>query len=562
MKTHYTLIAITSLCSLNIAHAGFIEIDAGSDLVTYSLSSGSWGDYDGDGDVDLFIPGSQDGLNILYRNLGNGKFDRPDAFEIGELASDTLVAAQGAWADLDNDGDLDLYVANRYLFSGGGLAKDRIYINDGAGKFTGIDVQGTDQTGIVPNGVSFADYDADGDLDIFEPAAVVGTLLKDVLLQNNGNFEFARIEIENSPETEYAESGAWGDYDDDGDLDLVVAAFGFGAQSYILKNLKSESGSPDFVVADSGDLAEIGISLGQAIFSLWGDLNNDGGLDLLVSAFDVGYNIKWRTITPGSGMPYYQEVTHNLGQGRDMNTASLADVDNDGDLDILGQMYPDYRYSVFINNGDGSEFIEEPLAPFHPEGKTSTEVALGDFNNDGYPDAFIGYQGLPGRLLANEGGENHWLKLSLRGTISNSSAVGAIVRLKATIKGEEVWQMRQVSAGGETFRVQHDMRPNFGLGDATVAEVVRIEWPSGVVQEMENVAADQILQVVEPPQLSIEPAVILSWPTSADGYVLYGTDSVDGPWAEIEAEVIEQDGQATVTVKATDRMKLYQLQVP
>jgi hypothetical protein len=110
--------------------------------------------------------------------------------------------------------------------------------------------------------------------------------------------------------------------------------------------------------------------------------------------------------------------------------------------------------------------------------------------------------------------------------------------------------------------VQHDPRPNFGLGDATVAEVVRIEWPSGTVQELTEVAADQILPVVEPPNLSIEAAVILSWPIAADSYVLMGADTVDGPWVEIDAAVTVEDGQSTVTIKASERMRFYRLRQP
>lgn len=105
-----------------------------------------------------------------------------------------------------------------------------------------------------------------------------------------------------------------------------------------------------------------------------------------------------------------------------------------------------------------------------------------------------------GFLYRNNGNSNRWLKFKLVGTVSNRSGIGAKVRVKATIGGKTIWQLRQVSAVSG-FHCQDDLRPKFGLGDASVAETVRIEWPSGTVQEVENVAPNQILNVIEPPKL-------------------------------------------------------------
>jgi enediyne biosynthesis protein E4 len=166
--------------------------------------------------------------------------------------------------------------------------------------------------------------------------------------------------------------------------------------------------------------------------------------------------------------------------------------------------------------------------------------AWGDFDNDGFMDlavanyhwfAAVGSNLRP-VLYRNEGNGNHWLKLRLVGTRGNRDAVGAKVRLKATIDGQELWQLRQVQSNGSWLASQNDPRPHFGLGDATTAEVVRIEWPSGEVTALYDVAADQILDIQEPPRLQIESAIALSWPAHAGLQVLYGADSVDGPWTE------------------------------
>jgi hypothetical protein len=106
-------------------------------------------------------------------------------------------------------------------------------------------------------------------------------------------------------------------------------------------------------------------------------------------------------------------------------------------------------------------------------------------------------------LYHNNGNSNNWINFKLVGTISNHSAIGAKVRVKAAIKGQPTWQLREIS-GGSGLTCQNDLRANVGLGDSTMADTVRIEWPSGIVQEMHNVAAKQFLIVTEPPQLTMK----------------------------------------------------------
>ena len=242
---------------------------------------------------------------------------------------------------------------------------------------------------------------------------------------------------------------------------------------------------------------------------------------------------------------------------------ALMDVDNDGDLDVLADMTTGSGgYQLFLNEDKGGNFTSQFFATARQSSYVQNAPAVGDFNNDGYPDVFLVYPGLPGALFANQGGDNRWLKLVLKGTSSNATGVGAIVRVKATIEGEVVWQMRQVSAGGEAWRVQHDMRPNFGLGDAARADLVRVEWPSGAVQELADVDTNQILTVTEPPVVAIESAVILSWPIRAEGYALFGAENAEGPWVRIEIPVVVAGDHSAVTIKATDRMRLYRLEKP
>jgi hypothetical protein len=119
--------------------------------------------------------------------------------------------------------------------------------------------------------------------------------------------------------------------------------------------------------------------------------------------------------------------------------------------------------------------------------------------------------------------------------------------------------MRQVRAGSETPYVQHDPRPNFGLGDATVAEVVRIEWPSGQVQELPDIPANTILEVVEPPRLRAESDGSLSWPVTADGYRLASATSVNGTWSQASETVAIDGSRKRATVQPDGGAKFYRL---
>jgi hypothetical protein len=142
---------------------------------------------------------------------------------------------------------------------------------------------------------------------------------------------------------------------------------------------------------------------------------------------------------------------------------------------------------------------------------------------------------------------------------------GAKVRVKATIQGEEVWQLREIGTSQGWLTYQSDMRPHFGLGDTAVAEVVRIEWPSGIVQELSDVSADQILKLIEPPRLSIRQAgtsVMLSWSGRAECHVLFQATSPDGPWEPVDAPVLVANHQATVEVSFGSSTRFYRLRTP
>jgi hypothetical protein len=177
------------------------------------------------------------------------------------------------------------------------------------------------------------------------------------------------------------------------------------------------------------------------------------------------------------------------------------DYDNDGFLDLFSANDGGQNNSLYHNNGDGT-FNKITTGSLVNDGGKSAGCAWADYDNDGFLDLFVAnWQGSgPNFLYRNNGNTNHWLKVKCVGTASNRAGIGAKVRVRATIRTADMWQLREISGGtgfGQTSLLAH-----FGLGDAATADTVRIEWPSGATQELHGVSVNQTLTVVEPPKMA------------------------------------------------------------
>ncbi len=468
----------------------FTKITTGPVVEARGLSVGSaWVDYDDDGFLDLFITGAASTSNSLFRNERNGQFTR---IAKGAIVN-TLGDYRGAsWIDYDNDGELDLYVVSTGGY-GCNCPWNYLYRNDGNATFTAPPASVVGSL-VGANGVSqnaaWADYDLDGFLDL-----VVITHGRDLFFRNNGNGSFARIT--DSPLTRdtidnYA--AAWSDYDNDGDPDLFVAAFGTGTD-----RLHRNNGDGTFSRVTAGPIvARTSVSYGPT----WIDFNNDGWQDLFVPNADGTPNFLYRN--DGNGT-FTQIITGEL-VGRTGNNYSCAwgDYDNDGFLDVLLCNRGGADKLLFHNEGDGT-FRRITSGSLVHDGGNSVSATWGDYDNDGFLDLVVANGGGDSReenfLYRNNGNPKHWLKVKLVGTVSNRSAIGAKVRVRATIGGRSIWQLREMSMSakpGMDTPIAH-----FGLGDAANVETLRIEWPSGAATEMSELAAKQFLTVIEPPRLTV-----------------------------------------------------------
>lgn len=444
-----------------------------------SQSSGAcygtaWGDYNNDGFPDLYITTSigWDGQNFLFRNTGHGTFVTVGA-EAGPLATEAYQSGACAWVDFNNDGFRDLFLLNGYWFN---PRLNELFWNHGDGTFSRGQNPELTSRNLIRTWPACADFDGDGWVDVaISSEGRTTNVVVTQLYRATGQGSFTRSELG----TVLKEPNAcvWADYDNDGDPDLFVTDSG---ESHAWRN----AGRGQFTALNLSPFTDLG-----SVHFAWGDYDNDGDLDIAVSHYtnDFADNQVFRN---ENGTAFVHAVTLADAPG----FPAWADFDNDGYLDILvihGQDMP-RKAALFHNNGDGTFTRACDVFTERPDRWLTS--AWADYDNDGAMDLLLTRGVGSNRLYHNVKNGNHWLKFVLTGTVSNRDAIGAKVRVLATIRGQAVWQMREVSGGF----VQDDPRPNFGLGDATQADRVIVEWPSGNVQELTNQQADRLMTITEP----------------------------------------------------------------
>src|SRR6266542_864178 len=490
----------SQLARLNVDPT-FTKITTGNIVTDHATSLGcSWGDFDNDGFLDIFVanstyPSTPWGRNFLYHNNRDGTFM---AITSGSIVTEVADHPAGIWGDFDNDGLLDLFVTTF-----GQNQSNSLFRNLGNGTFAKANA-GTLVTETECDGTAWGDYDNDGFLDLFitRGSLVQSSRLASFLYRNNGNGTFTKV-TNGSVATDLgnARGCAWGDIDNDGKLDLFVS------NAYFITNfLYRNRGDGTFTRLTAGSIAtELADSRGCS----WGDYDNDGYLDLFV-ANGGRTSTQNNFLYHNNGDGTFTKVTSGsiVNDGGHSFGCTWGDYDNDGFLDLFVANGCGQNNLLYHNNGDGSFTKVTTGSPVN-DGGESGGCAWGDYDNDGFLDLFVANGGntCSGNdenqrnfLYRNNTNRNNWISIKLVGTVSNRSGIGAKVRLKATVGGTNRWQLRQIS-GGDGYGQQNGLRAHFGLGDATNIDTVRIEWPSGTVQELRDVWTNQFLTVTESPRL-------------------------------------------------------------
>jgi len=441
------------------ARAGLLGKDLG---FSFGVAAG---DYDNDGNEDLFICNA--GRNTLYHNNGDGTFsDVTERSGIGMKPKDVLSVA-AAWFDYDNDGKLDLMVSNYTVWTPQidkicavngqeyychpkvyPSVANRLYHNIGNGRFEDV----TDSSGIGKElgkgmGIAIADFNGDGYMDVF----VANDTVRNFLFVNRKNGTFKESGYE------------WGvAYDENGN---AHSSMGADAKDY------DNDGWPDLFYNNLK---------GQ----IWGLFRNSSG----------------KYMNYVSGLSHVSRLSeHSSGWSNgfvDYNNDGWKDLySSNGDIDNMGEVsrQPD----TMFENVDGKEFrdVSAQLGPDFNHAGFQRGSAFADLNNDGFPDLAVTSLAEKPRILMNSADNgNHWLLVNTIGRRSNRDGIGAALKL-TTASGRTLYNHVTTSGG---FMSSSDKRVHFGLGTEKAIDSLEIRWPSGIVQTLKKVKADKILTVTEP----------------------------------------------------------------
>lgn len=495
-------------------------------------------DYNGDGLEDVYITSTPDiagvapegnGANGLFRNNGDGSFE-----ELAALAGVDDVDGKGnggCAADYDNDGDVDLFVAN--------WGASRLFRNDGDGTFTDVaeaaglaDPDGTYRS----MGCAWGDFDRDGALDFIvvrhidesNPDAFTMRLYYlDVrplaLFRNNRDGTFTEVTHllgatpnPNRTEGEYGRiwgagfQPAWTDIDNDGDLDLyVVNDFGAYIHPNVLWRNDGPGAAGDWVFTDVSESS----GAGEAMFGMGiavADYNSDGFMDMFIT--NIADNVLLTNAGDGSFTDAAADVGVAYGEFRRQQRVSWGtvffDYDNDGHEDLyVASGYLDTddinrreQPNLLFRNTGAGEFEDVSAVSGAADWGIGRGVAYADFDGDGCLDLLVANLGRsaalgePTRLYRNRcDWGNNWLAIKTVGIASNADGIGA--RVTVTSGGRS--QIREITAGASNSS-QSSLVAHFGLGQEQVVDELQIVWPSGAVQVMRDVAPNQLLTAREP----------------------------------------------------------------
>lgn len=486
-------------------------------------------DYDGDGQLDLYLtttrllplegPGGTLG-NKLYRNLGGFRFE--DVTETAGVGYNGFCHG-AAVGDVNNDGHPDLYLTN--------LHGNVLYLNNGDGTFQNASAGSGATIDAWTSGSAFLDYDGDGALDLYvtcygrwsdrdnhefcgdkekgvrvicSPFSI--TPERHYLFKGHGNGTFTEVT---------ARAGVLrrdgrglgvvaADLNRDGLPDLYVA--NDGCPNFLFMN-RGNGTFEDRAESSGASVNEAGEVQGSMGVDVQ-DLDGDGLPELFVTNFRGQYNTVYQNLGGGN----FQDISARSGTVKESLPyvgwgCALADFDNDGKADMfvvngevddnlraLGQEI-DYSQPALIWKNEGRFRFRRMLnpGPFFLARHPARGAAFGDLDNDGDLDVVISRMDQKPALLRNESDSGHWVRVVLKPTRSNGSAIGARVEIQAG--GVTLQRLRK---GGDSYLSANDPRLHFGLGDAKGIDRLEVDWPSGERSLLTDLAMDREYQVVEP----------------------------------------------------------------
>lgn len=456
-----------------------------------------------------------------------------------ENITTTLSSSRSAnFIDVNGDGWDDIFFTNG-LSTG---EKNMLYINNANGTFTTITDGDIVEHSIRAVGASFADADNDSDLDGYVVTwGSGGQPRRNYFYRNNGSGTFT-FEPEVAPNLTYSETATWIDVNNDQLLDLYITNSAHSLRNLYFENqgdgsflqktdliITNESipsrsvdwvdydtdGDSDLFVTNEGNnkntlyrndgpnhftqITDLSIvqDFRNSMGSSWADIDNDGDFDLLITNYEQANQLFINnngTFVEQIDSEISAEITNSFG-------STFGDIDNDGDLDLfIGNSYSDTHFTnaVFMNDGNGNftKDISSSLATH--EGWTYS-AAFGDYDNNGWLDIILANnlnESQTNSVFKNTGTGNNWVKIKCIGTDSNKSAIGAIVTITAVINGNSITQTRKVEASSG-YASQNSLTTHFGVGNAAGIQQIQIKWPSGLVENFSGLSINNIHNLTE-----------------------------------------------------------------
>jgi hypothetical protein len=432
-------------------------------------------DMDGDGRDDIARLNLGTALNVQYQTVPGKAFKSTSLLEIPNDGSQWGMCA----ADVDNDGFGD-------VLAGGYYDGVKILRGSASGTFA---LQNLASPGTFVQGVNFADVNSDGWLDAFV-CHDDGVAL---IFGNNGDGTFTHqpdwIDLTTYPSSDNSGNygSVWSDVNNDGYLDLYIAKCRQGVNSSSdprrINQLFLNNGDGTYS-QDTSNASGLRIGA-QSWTADFGDIDNDGDFDCFITNHDVTSQL-W--LNDGAG--HFSDVSTAAGIAGQVTGTPIqgvfSDFDNDGFVDII---VAGSQHHIFHNNQNGT--FSKIANPF--DAKQIESYAIGDLNFDGFQDVYAGYaniytepSAIPDALWLNNGNDNHFFGLNLRGTDSNRNAVGAKVTLHTALG----IQVREVRAG-QSYGISNSLQIHFGLGASPEIDSVVVRWPSGKVDVLQQPTADQ-----------------------------------------------------------------------
>lgn len=446
----------------------------------------SFCDFDNDGWDDITF-GTGSGQTVKFFKNNNGTYSEVTPTGIGLPFNETR---QVIWIDYDNDSDKDLFVATLD-------GSNKLYRNNGSFDFTDVTISaGFNTAALYTFGCSWGDYNKDGYLDAFLCFRDPEESNPNKLYKNNGNGTFTDVTASaglDNTNGYLSFCSAFLDYDNDGWQDIYIAN-DKGTNKNIMYHNNGDGTFTDTSVSTGTDLAI------DAMSTTVGDYNNDGYLDIYVTNTPEG-----NVFLKNNGDGTFTDIASTNGTLMESFAwgAVFLDADNDMDNDLYvsgmvtsGALLPSAFYE---NDGNGMYSIPSN-AGFNNDDAMSFSNAIGDIDNNGYPDIIV--QNFAPRnnfVFKNNGSVNNYLKVKLEGTTSNKDGIGSWIQAYI----EDVPQNRYTLAG-EGYTSQNSNYEFFGLGNNTVIDSLKITWLSGTVDKLYNVSVNQSLTIAEGSTLSVD----------------------------------------------------------